>query len=88
VSVLVDFDFQQCDSDPCIFIHKNETGERTYIALYVDDLLITGDNEEDITMIKRRLSEQFEMKDLEIVSKFLGMKIEYGKDGSIKIHQN
>src|SRR5271170_3723196 len=56
-SVLVDFDFQQCDSDPCIFIHKNEKGEQTYIALYVDDLLIAGDNEGDIVEIKRRLSE-------------------------------
>ena len=87
-SVLVDFDFQQCDSDPCIFIHKNEKGEQTYIALYVDDLLIAGDNEEDIATIKRRLSERFEMKDLGIASKFLGMEIEYGEDGSIKIHQN
>ena len=28
------------------------------------------------------------MKDLRIARKFLGMEIEYGKDGSIKIHQN
>jgi len=28
------------------------------------------------------------MKDLEIAKKFLGMKIEYGNHGSIKIHQN
>ena len=28
------------------------------------------------------------MKDLGIVRKFLGMEIEYGNDGSIKIHQN
>src|SRR5271170_8359322 len=59
-----------------------------YIALYVDDLLIAGDNEEDIATIKQRLSERFEMKDLGIASKFRGMEIEYGKDGSIKIHQN
>lgn len=88
-SVLVDFDFQQCDSDPCIFIRTNpRNGERTYIALYVDDLIIAGDNEEDIATIKRRLSERFDMKDLGIARKFLGMEIEYGKDGSIKIHQN
>ena len=87
-SVLVDFDFKQCESDPCIFIHKNQDGQRTYIALYVDDLLIAGDNEKDIATIKQRLSERFDMKDLGIARKFLGMEIEYGKDGSIKIHQN
>src|SRR5271170_8384304 len=87
-SVLIDCDLQQCDLDPCIFIHKNQKDEQTYIALYVDDLLIVGNNEENIVEIKRRLSEWFEMKDLGIASKFLGMEIEYGKDGSIKIHQN
>ena len=87
-SVLVDFDFQQCDSDPCIFIHKNDKGEQTFIALYIDDLLIADDNEEDITTIKQRLSEHFEMKNLRIASKFLGIEIEYGEDGSIKIHKN
>jgi len=87
-TVLVDFDFQQCKSDPCIFIHKNANGECTYIALYVDDLIIAGDNKEDIATIKQRLSERFDMKDLGIASRFLGMEIEYGNDGSIKIHQN
>jgi len=87
-SVLVDFDFQQCESDPCIFIHKNKNGERTYIALYVDNLLIAGNNDEDIATIKQPSSERFEMKDLGIARKFLGMEIEYGEDGSIKIHQN
>jgi Reverse transcriptase (RNA-dependent DNA polymerase) len=85
--VLADFNFNQSESDPCIWIHENN-GERTYIALYVDDLIIAGENEEDIQTIKRRLSERFEMKDLGIAKKFLGMEIEYDSDGSIKIHQN
>jgi len=63
-------------------------GERIYIALYIDDLIIASENEKDILTIKRRLSERFEMKDLGIARKFLGMEIEYENDGSIKIHQN
>jgi hypothetical protein len=86
--VLTDFDFKQSESDPCIWIHKNKRGELTYIALYVDDLIIAGKNEAEIATIKQRLSERFEMKDLGIAKKFLGMEIEYGSDGSIKIHQN
>ena len=84
---LVDFDFKQCDSDPCIFVYTNDKGEKTYIALYVDDFIIAGENEDDIMRIKQLLAEQFEMKDLGIAKKFLGMEIEYGDDGSIKIHQ-
>jgi hypothetical protein len=66
---------------------KTTKENRLYIALYVDDLIIAGENENDILTIKRRLSERFEMKDLRIARKFLGMEIEYGNDGSIKIHQ-
>lgn len=58
-----------------------------YIALYVDDFIIAGENEDEIMRIKQLLAEQFEMKDLGISKKFLGMEIEYGNDGSIKIHQ-
>jgi transposase InsO family protein len=86
--VLIGFDFQQCESDPCIFIHTNVNGQKTYIALYVDDFIIAGENKDDIATIKRQLSERFDMKDLGIARKFLGMEIEYGSDGSIKIHQN
>jgi len=86
--VLADFDFKQSTSDPCIWIHEDTNGGQTYIALYVDDLLIAGENKTTIMTIKRRLSERFEMKDLGIAKKFLGMEIEYGTDGSIKIHQN
>jgi len=86
--VLVDFDFKQSESDTCSWIHKNAKGERICIALYVDELIIAGENEKDILTIKHRLSERFEMKDLGIAKKFLGMEIKYGNEGSIKIQQN
>ena len=87
--VLIGFDFQQCDSDSCIFIHTNPNGQKTYIALYVDDFIIAGENKQDIATIKQQLGERFEMKDLGIARKFLSMEIKYGNnDGSIKIHQN
>jgi len=39
------------------------------------------------TRMKSLLVEQFDIKNLDIAKKFLGMKIEYGNDASIKIHQ-
>ena len=59
----------------------------TYIALYVDDLLIISEDDNDLAEVKRWLTERFEMKDMGVARKFLGMEIEYGDDGSIKIHQ-
>ncbi len=61
---LVAFDFKQCESNPCIFIYTNDKDEKTYIALYVDDFIIVGENENNITRIKQLLTEQFDMKDL------------------------
>src|SRR5436309_3450950 len=60
----------------------------TYIALYVDDLLIISENDDDLVNVKRRLIEKFEMKNLSVTKKFLEIKIEYDYDDSIKLHQN
>ena len=60
----------------------------TYIALYVDDLLIISENDDNFVEMKRRLTEKFEMKDLGVARKFLGMETEYNDDDSIKIHQD
>ncbi|KAG2736889.1 hypothetical protein G9P44_000979 [Scheffersomyces stipitis] len=51
------------------------------IGLYVDDLLIAGDNQNEIKEIKGQLSAQFKMKDLGIARKFLGINITQGSDG-------
>ena len=61
---LVAFDFKQYESNPCIFIYTNDKDEKTCIALYVDDFIIVGENENNITRIKQLLTEQFDMKDL------------------------
>ena len=60
----------------------------TYIALYVDDLLIISENDDDLVNVKRRLTEKFEMKNLSVAKKFLEIEIEYNDDDSIKLHQN
>src|SRR5947207_13162858 len=54
----------------------------------MDDLFIISENDDDLVEIKRRLMEKFEMKNLGVSRKFLGMKIEYDDDDSIKLHQN
>src|SRR5436305_2037696 len=82
------FDFKKCKTDSSIFVYINPNGEKTYIALYVDDFLITSENEDDLKTIKQRLSDKYEMKDLGVAKRFLGMQLEYGDDGSIKIHQD
>src|SRR5271169_774299 len=85
--VLEEFGFVRCESDHSIFVLMRN-GYTTYIALYVDDLLIISENDDDLAEVKRWLTDRFEMKDMGVARKFLGMEIEYDDDGSIKIHQD
>jgi hypothetical protein len=84
--VLEEFGFIRCESDHSIFISR-KGGLTTYIALYVDDLLIISEDDDHLAEVKKRLAERFEMKDLGVARKFLGMEIEYSDDGCIKFHQ-
>lgn len=48
----------------------------TILAVYVDDFIITGDDEE-ITKLKECLSQAFEVKDLGKLKYFLGIEVAY-----------
>ena len=67
--------FTPSDHDPALFVHTSSRG-RTLILLYVDDMLITGDDPEYIAFVKDRLCDQFMMSDLGSLSYFLGIEIE------------
>ncbi|XP_028086900.1 uncharacterized protein LOC114287668 [Camellia sinensis] len=49
--------------------------------LYVDDMTITGDDIVGISNLKQFLSYQFEMKDLGLLSYFLGLEISHDPSG-------
>jgi len=68
--------FTPNDHDPALFIHLSLRG-RTLLLLYVDDMLITGDDAEHISVLKKQLSEQFQMLDLGPLSYFLGIEVQH-----------
>jgi len=46
------------DHDPALFVHLSPRG-RTLLLLYVDDMLITGDDIDCINHVKQQHGEQF-----------------------------
>jgi hypothetical protein len=59
--------------DPTLFVHVSPCG-RT-LLLYVDDMIITGDDPVYIVFVKACLSDQFLMSDLSLLRYFLGIEI-------------
>ena len=72
--LLVTLKFRASPSDPCIYT-KYEDGRIIIIALYVDDLLLAGNDLSAIAWIKGELSRRFEMKDLGEAKIILGLEI-------------
>jgi hypothetical protein len=53
------------------------------LAVYVDDIIITGDDEEEIKQLKKKLSKEFEVKDLGQLRYFLGIEIARSPKGIV-----
>jgi Reverse transcriptase (RNA-dependent DNA polymerase) len=51
------------------------------ILIYVDDIIITGNNLEEIKNVKRKLKENFDIKDLGSLTYFLGIEIAHSPKG-------
>ena len=66
--------------DSTLFLHRTDKGT-ILLLLYMDGMIITGNDLNGIQKLKDFLSQQFEMKDLGHLSNFLGLKITHSTDG-------
>ncbi|WVZ89477.1 hypothetical protein U9M48_035880 [Paspalum notatum var. saurae] len=72
-SVVTAAGFSASADDPALFVHTSSRG-RTLLLLYVDDMIIIGDDPRFIAFVKARLSKQFVMSDLGPLHYFLGIE--------------
>nr|GEX21089.1 reverse transcriptase domain-containing protein [Tanacetum cinerariifolium] len=68
------YGFKQSNSDHTVFL-KNRKNRVTCLIIYVDDMVITGNDEEEIKRLKEGLFIEFEMNDLGNLKYFLGIKV-------------
>ncbi|MCO5549985.1 hypothetical protein L7F22_003462 [Adiantum nelumboides] len=61
--LVVAIGFHMADADHSLYVRKNEN-DIVIVCIYVDDLIIGGDNEGEIMHIKSLLKKEFDMKDL------------------------
>ena len=74
------YGYEQSNSDHTLFLKKRE-GKITCLIIYVDDMILTGDDEEEISKLRKNLFAEFEMKDLRLLKYFLGIEVLRSKKG-------
>lgn len=65
----------QGQSEDTLFINHSSEGRITLLIVYVDDIILTGDNHEEMQNLKSLLANEFEIKDLGSLKYFLGMEV-------------
>lgn len=79
-AVLQKAGYSQSHNDYSLFISNTSQGS-VFALIYVDDILITVDNQQGIQQLKYILQQSFQMKDLGLASYFLGLEISRHSDG-------
>ncbi|PNX92270.1 retrovirus-related Pol polyprotein from transposon TNT 1-94 [Trifolium pratense] len=78
--VLILADYTQSKSDHSLFVRHRDTSF-TALLIYVDDIILAGNNLQEIERIKAHLMEQFKLKDLGNLKYFLGIEVSRSKQG-------
>ena len=72
----------QSEADHSIFYRHSSTS-CIYVVIYVDDIVITGNDHLEISQVKQHLFKHFKIKDLGKLKYFLGIEVAQSKDGII-----
>jgi hypothetical protein len=86
-STMKTFNYKQSSSDHTLFI-KHKNGKVTALIVYVDDMVLTGDDLEEMTLLQEHLAVEFEMKSLGQLRYFLGIEVAGSAHGISISQQN
>ena len=73
--------FTKSKSEPTLYVKKQGMSDILIAAIYVDDLLFTGNNEKLINEFRHEMMERYEMSDMGLLRYFLGIEIHQDEDG-------
>lgn len=84
--ILVGLNFHRCSKEPSLYRRQDKTS-LLIVALYVDDLLITGSSLPAIIKFKKSMASEFEMSELGKLTYYLGIEV-HQFDGGITMKQS
>lgn len=76
---LKELGFRKCQHEQAVYT-KCSNDNILIVGVYVDDLLVVGSNQDEIKWFKDQMSKQFEMSDLGLLSYYLGIEVQQGKE--------
>uniref|UniRef100_A0A2N9GSR4 Integrase catalytic domain-containing protein n=1 Tax=Fagus sylvatica TaxID=28930 RepID=A0A2N9GSR4_FAGSY len=74
-SFMVGQGYTRTDADHCVYVRQFPNGKFIILLLYVDDMLIVGQDANMVGSLKKELFKSFDMKDLGPARQILGMQI-------------
>jgi hypothetical protein len=75
------FGNKQSQADHTLFIKHSSQGKVTALIMYVEDIVLTGNDDGEIQNSRHHLANEFEIKDLGSLKYFFGIKVTRSKHG-------
>ncbi|RVW84214.1 Retrovirus-related Pol polyprotein from transposon TNT 1-94 [Vitis vinifera] len=75
--------YKQGQADHTLFVKKSHVGKLAILIVYVDDIILSGNDMGELQNLKKYLSEEFEVKDLGNLKYFLGMEVARSRKGIV-----
>ena len=79
--VIKRYAYIQSQADHTMFYKHSNDGKIAILIVYVDDIVLTGDDCDELAKLKKKLAEEFEIKDLGALKYFLGMEFARSREG-------
>ena len=73
--VVKKYGYAQCQADHNLFVKNLSNGKKAIRIVYVNDIILTSDYDEEMLKVKEVLAEEFDIKDLGYLTYFLGMQV-------------
>ena len=79
--------YSHSNGDHSLFYRHSNIEKITILIVYVDDIIITGDDSEEIIKLEQELMEEFAVKNLGQMKYFLGIEVAHSSNGIILSQQ-
>ena len=71
--------YKQSQGDHTLFIKHTTLGRVTVLLVYVDDIIVIGDDWKEQRLLSQHLAKEFEMKTIGRLKYFLGIEVSHSK---------